>query len=322
MIRQPRQEAGPSQVESGIRDRSTRRRGLTVAGTAAGVAIGVMTGCVVVGNRTDAAGDAASSGGRPVAATGAELLHRASERLIARCMARHGFAYAEQPPPSSGEPDFRYVLDDVGWAREHGYGTLLGRPGDWDQDANSGNLEKLDPERQRAWQRTLMGSGRQLVVDLPGLGRLSAPDNGCTAEARRTLYGDLAGWYRARRIVDQFGSYLAGQVVAAPQYRTGLAAWATCVRGRGYAASSPLELRELVAGQALRAPGEQPSAREIAAAETEAECANSTGFPQTIGALERRCRPGIERRFARELETLRSFERRAIPPARHALTGS
>lgn len=293
---------------------------LTVA--AAGLALGVVAGWVVVGNRTGAAEGAPSSGDRPVAATNDELLHRASERLIAGCMARHGFAYAEQPPPSSSEPDFRYVLDDVGWARKHGYGTLLGRPGAWDKDANAGNLEKLAPERQRAWQRTLLGSGRQLVADLPGLGRVAAPDNGCTAEARGTLYGDLAGWYRVRRIVDHLGSYTAGQVVVASEYRIGLAAWARCVRERGYAASSPPELRELVARQAPESFAEPARAREIAAAETEAECATSTGFAQTIGALERSYRPQIERRFARELDALKSFERNAIPRARQTLIGA
>lgn len=319
MTRQQQHDPGPSDAATGTRDSGLGRRRLTIA--VAGVTLGVLAGCGVGGNGTGADEYGPTSGDRPVAATDDELLHRASERLIARCMARHGFAYAEQPPPSSTGPDFRYVLDDAGWAREHGYGTLLGRPGEWDQDANFRNVEKLTPERQRAWQRTLQGSGGRLVVDLPDLGRISAPDNGCTAEARRTLYGDLAGWYRAWRIVDQFGGYVAGRVVGASEYRTRLAAWATCARERGYAASSPRELRELVASKALRTSGEQAGAREIAAAETEAECATSTGLAQTIGALKRRYRPEIERRFARELDALQSFERKAIPRARQTLAG-
>ncbi|HEU5160075.1 MAG TPA: hypothetical protein VFU43_23965 [Streptosporangiaceae bacterium] len=305
-----------------------RRRRLAVTGAVtgavAGIVLGVIAGQGVVGTGTGAVKDVPPAGDRPVAAatTDTELLHRASERLIARCMARHGFAYAEQPPPSAPEQDFHYVLDDVGWAREHGYGTLLGRPGGWDHDANFGNLAKLTPERQRAWQRTLLGSGRGLAVDLPGFGRVSAPDNGCTAEARRTLYGDLAGWYRARRIVDHFDSYVAGQVSGAAEYRAGLAAWAACARKRGYAASSPRELRELIARQTPRFAGERAGGREVAAAEAEAKCATSTGFSQTIGALERRYRPEIERRFARELDALKSFERRAIPRARQTLAGT
>jgi hypothetical protein len=164
-----------------------------------------------------------------------------------------------------------------------------------------------------------MGSGRQLVVDLPQLGRLSTADNGCTAEARRTLYGDLAGWYRVRRTVDHFDSYVDEKVVAASQYRTGLAAWATCVRKRGYAASTPRELRRLVTPASPESAGEQAPPQEIAAAVTEAQCATSTRFFQTSGALERRYRPEIERRFARELGALKSFELKAFPRARRVL---
>ncbi|RKR92940.1 hypothetical protein BDK92_7429 [Micromonospora pisi] len=299
-------------------DSRTRWRGPLVGLVAAGIALGVMAGWAVITNGTGAAEDAPASGGQPVAASEDELLHRASERLITRCMARHGFTYEEQPP-SPTDQDFRYVLDDVGWAREHGYGTLVDRARERDQDANFANLEKLTPRQQRDWQEALQGSGRQLTVDLPDLGRISGPDNGCTAEARRTLFGDLAGWYRVRRIVDHLGSYVAGRVTAAPEYRTGLAAWSACVRQRGYAASSPQELRELVAPGTAEPAAERAPAPEVAAAETEAECAGSTGFSRTIGALEGRYRPEIERRFAREIEGLRSFEREAIPRARQAL---
>jgi hypothetical protein len=285
----------------------------------AAIALGAGAAWVVGGDGTGAAENAASPGERPVTATGEELLHRATERLIARCMARHGFAYSEQPPPSSAEPDFDHVLDDAGWARRHGYGSLLGRPLGGGRDANDGNLRKLTPVRQGAWRQRLMGSGRRLVVDLPQLGRLSTSDNGCTAEARRTLYGDLAGWYRVRRIVDHFDSYVDDKVVAAPEYRTGLAAWATCVRERGYAASTPRELRRLVAPASPESAGEQARPQEIAAAVTEAECATSTRFSLTSGALERRYRPEVERRFARELGALKSFELKAVPRARRVL---
>lgn len=323
MTRRPQNGPGIPGEATRTRDSRTRRHGPTATRIAAGIALSVMAAWAVVGTGTGAAVNAPTSAGRPVAATDDELLHRASERLIARCMARHGFAYAEQPPPSSAGQDFRYVLDDVDWAREHGYGDLLGRPGAWDQDANFANLEKLSTERQRDWQRTLLGSGRQLTVDLPDLGRMSAPDNGCTAEARLTLYEDLAGWYRVRRIADHFGSYVASKVTGAPEYRTGLSGWASCVRQRGYAASSPRELRDIVAAEVPAEPvGEQARARKVDAAEAEAECANSTGFSQTIDALERRYRPEIERRFARELDALKSFEQKAVPRARQILANA
>lgn len=295
-----------------------RRR--AIAGAVTGIALLATAACGAGGNGTTAAAHTPPSDDRPVTAPDDELLHRATERLIARCMTQHGFAYAEQPPPAA-EPDFRYVVDDVGWAREHGYGTLIGRPVAGRQDRNVGYRAKLTPERRNAWTRTLMGYGRQLVVVLPGLGRLSAPDNGCTAEARRALYGDLPGWYRARRTVDHFDAYVDDKVTATPEYRTALAAWAGCVRKRGYAVSTPSELRHLFTPASPESAGAQAQPKEIAAAVTEARCADSTRFSQTGDALERRYRPEIERRFARELKALNSFEHKAIPRARRILAG-
>lgn len=120
---------------------------------AAGLALGgLAAGC--------GSGDAGS--GEPVPALTAaeeETLRQASERLIARCMGAHGFAYAEQPPPVV-EPEFRYVLDDVSWARQHGYGPLTGRRDEPARDVNDGNLAALTPTRRKSWQYRLMGAGR------------------------------------------------------------------------------------------------------------------------------------------------------------------
>lgn len=319
MTRQHQRVSGVSGNASGPRSMGTNRR-LAVAGAA--IALGVTAAWAVVGHETGTAEGAPPADARSVTAPGRELLHRASERLIAQCMTRHGFAYTEQPPPASTEADFPYVVDDIGWARKNGYGTLLGRPGAWDKDTNAPNLARLSPERQREWQRTLLGVGRQISVDLPDLGRISAPDNGCTAEARRTLYGDLAGWYRARRILDHFDSYLSGRVTQAPKYRAGLATWTVCVRKRGYAVSNPDELRRLVAPEAPETAGERAGAREIAVAVAEAECAVSTGFSRVVHALDRKYRPEIERRFARERDALNRYERGAAPRARHVLSNT
>ncbi|WP_033341598.1 hypothetical protein [Catenuloplanes japonicus] len=278
---------------------------------AAGVALGALTaGC----------GSGDSGSGEPTPALTAaeqETLRQASERLIAQCMHAHGFAYAEQPPPVE-DRQFRYVLDDVGYAREHGYGALTGRRDETAHDVNDGNLAALSPARRKAWQYRLMGAGNQLTVDLPDAGRLSAPDNGCRAESHRTLFGDLQGWYRARRIVDHVDNYVAGQVTRAPEYVTALSEWGACVRAHGYAASTPQELRALVTTEL---PG-PPAAPEIHAAETEAGCAVTTGFTGTVGALDQRYRPDAERRFTTEINTLHRYERTALPTAGQILAES
>jgi hypothetical protein len=75
----------------------------------------------------------------------------------------------------------------------------------------------------------------------------------------------------------------------------------------------PKELRHLVAPVSPEPAVGQAQQQEIAAAVTEAECGTSTGFAKTSAALERRYRPEIERRVAREHDALKSFELKAFP---------
>lgn len=252
---------------------------------------------------------------------GDELLRQAEERLIKQCMSRHGFEYREQPPPVPVR-EFPYVVDDIAWARQHGYGHLVDRPDPAATDVNEPILAGLSPDRQEAWHRTLLGAGRQLTVDIAGLGKISAPDNGCAAEARRTLYGDLAGWYRARRTVDHLGIHLRNEVMGDPRYRVGLAAWAVCARGRGYPSSTPRQLREFTLKAAEHAQSGQARTLEVAAAETEAQCAHRAGLPATIRALERIHRPAVEGRWAGQRKALQSFSQEATPRAQQILANS
>ena len=290
--------------------------------------LGVALTCVAlavwaaIGLQADADERTRTSARQPIAATDDELLRQAEERLISDCMATKGFAYNEQPPPAPSEAEPPSVIEDVGWAREHGYGDVLNEGDPSARDVNFDNFDKLTPNEQQSWQRTLLGSGRQLTADIPDLGRISAPDNGCTAQARRMLYRDLAGWYQARRIVDHLDTYVSNRVIGDSHYRTRLAEWATCVRGHGYTASSPRELRSAIARDTQELPVQQARAREVAAAETEAVCAVSSTLPQIIRSLERKYRPEIEKRFALELKALESFEQEAIPMARQILADS
>lgn len=320
MTGQDRHDPGPARRMTSPGSRRPRRGALTATCI---LAVTLTAGWAVLSSHGGAARQVPVPSDRPATAVDEKLLHQAAERLIARCMARHGFAYTEQrPPPPTTEPDLRYPLDDVGWARRHGYGTLLAGSRAAASDPDPDEVRNLTPEQREAWYRTLMGSDRALVVDLPERGRLTTSDDGCTAEARRALYGDLAGWYRARRTVDHFGSYTLTLVTADPGYRAGLTAWAGCVHKHGYIASSPDELRELVARTEPTSTSVRPPAAEIAAAVTEAECTTSTGFSRTLRTLKHRYQTQTERRFARELTALKSYELQAMPRARRALADS
>lgn len=293
--------------------------------------LGLLGACVVViglavwthtGRPAAGAKETASTSGRQITAPEKELLRRAEERLIRKCMSRQGFTYVEQPPATPAARTFPYVVDDLAWARTYGYGGLSTGPAASERDANYANLRKLSPGRQQAWMDAVMGTGRQLTAEIPDLGRVSAPDNGCTAEARRTLYGDLAGWYRVRRIVDHLDTYVGNLVRQDRRYQTAVAAWSRCVGRDGYQADSPQRLRDVVSAQTADLAPAQAHQAEVAAAVAEATCASTTGLSQNIRAMERSYRPRVQRRFADEQAALSSYEQRAVPVARRVLAGS
>ncbi|WP_344847827.1 hypothetical protein [Kribbella ginsengisoli] len=253
----------------------------------------------------------------PVSAAERVLLRSAEERLIHDCMAAAGFKYFEKPVVAeSGQPDFPYVVDDVAWARANGYGAGPVAPA---VDPAGRYFAGLSREQQDAWRLALVGSGRQLSVELGPGRRLSASSTGCIASARRTLYGDLARWFKARRLTDNLGLLVQDRVRRDPRYLAAMAEWAGCVKGRGYDADDPGELREVVAArnEGLAAPVVR--AAEVSATVAEAMCAQSTSLVRTLREVEPGYRAALIAERWSELVGLNGLEQDAVPRANVAL---
>ncbi|MFF4578695.1 peptidase inhibitor family I36 protein [Streptomyces sp. NPDC001373] len=88
------------------------------------------------------------------------------------------------------------------WARAHGYGGRAERAAAEARaaDPNQRYFHRR-PARERAAARTaLMGSSPTgLSATAPTGMTLTASTGGCIAQAQRTLYGDLAAWFRQGR---------------------------------------------------------------------------------------------------------------------------
>jgi hypothetical protein len=253
----------------------------------------------------------------PVTAADKVLLRGAEERLIHECMGAAGFMYFEKAAvPVSDRPDFPYVVDDVAWARGNGYGAGPVAPA-----ANPAveYFAGLSGERQEAWRRALVGSGRQLSVELSPGRRLSASDNGCIASARRTLYGDLPRWFKARRLTDNLGFLVQDRVRGDRRYLAAMAEWAECVKGRGYGAADPGELREVVAKRNEGLPAPVVRAAEVEATVVEATCAQSTSLARTVRAIEPVHRAAVTAERRSELAGLNGLEQDAVPRAKVVL---
>lgn len=95
------------------------------------------------------------------------------------------------------------MLSDIGWAREHGYGTRLAE--------RAAELQRNDPDHAYAnafpkadrvrHARTLDGdpSDGMLMSELPAGGAIQTPRHSCQAEANEQLYGDFPAWFRAEK---------------------------------------------------------------------------------------------------------------------------
>jgi hypothetical protein len=246
------------------------------------------------------------------------LLHRAEQRLIKQCMTTAGFQYDERPvPPARTERRFAYIIDDLAWAKVHGYDDP--NPAPRSTNPNAQRAQRLPAAEARRWERTLIGDGKQISFELGDGSRISTSDKGCLATARRTLYGDLAGWFRARRTSDGLIYIVYSKVNHDPRYDAALKEWAACVRGRGYPADTPGRLMEVVKQRTKGQPQQAIRAAEITGAVTEAECATSTSLARTVRELHAEHLTKTTADNRREFQQLERLERAALPRAQAAL---
>ncbi|WP_406861878.1 hypothetical protein ABZO31_15940 [Streptomyces sp. HUAS MG47] len=253
--------------------------------------------------------------GDPLSRQEQQLLARAEQTLIARCLTGQGFRYevrVPQPPPRR----FPYVGDDVGWARAHGFGRDEERrlAAAKAADPNERWFRSLPPARKRAALAALNGPRPVgLRARMPGGGTVAASDEGCTARAQRHLYGDLPAWFEARLTAANLTPLYVPRVRADPAYRKAVRAWSACMKRRGHAYPTPEALRA-----ALPGTGAAVGERELAVAE--AECAADSGLAATAKELDARYAAAARRAHAAPLATKTRLERAALPRAREVLT--
>jgi hypothetical protein len=284
----------------------------------------VVTGCASTVNTdtvkaSDSRDEKASAFAREVTAPEAALLHAAEQELIRVCMAELGFPYwtiAYQPVPEYRE--FPYVVDDVAWARRHGYGGAL------EQrlrqlrisDPNTRYFAGLSTGRKRAALTAINGErpvGLEAV--LPDGGVLRRSDGGCTSRAEHRLYGDVRTWFRVEQIVSSLGSMRRGRVAGDPRFQQAVQRWARCMRDAGHRYSNPSDLRA-----SLPEPG-PPRAHdmEVRLAVAEATCAHRSGLAAVARELDGHHAATLNHDHRDDVATKRRLELAAVPRARAIL---
>lgn len=244
------------------------------------------------------------------------LLHDAGEILLRDCMERKGFAYQpvkENPVPDARE--FPYVLDDVAWARKHGYGSDIQHELSEMKrtDANQRYFRGLPSER-RAAALTAANGSRPLTVTArtpDGMVYQRSPE-GCQSEADTTLYGNLHDWFQAKVTVDALTAIRQGKVIADRRFTEAVEPWAACMRAAGHPYTSPIDLRTQTSSR--RPPLSR--SEEISLAVTEAQCAHTSGLAKTARELDLRYGRRLERQYQSAVRTYQELRLNALTRAR------
>ncbi|MBB6569936.1 hypothetical protein HPO96_08290 [Kribbella sandramycini] len=241
-------------------------------------------------------------------------LYDAEQLLVRECVERAGFKYWPVARSSAAEHrKFPYGVEDVDWARRHGYGIALeakSRARDA-QHPNRKYFSSLAPDQQEKYLSTVNGPTPVGLTAQDVDGRLvTHSDQGCDAEAQRALYGDLPGWYRAIKLTNGLPRARALQVLKAESFQPLVAAWSRCMKSRGFDFIAPVESARLMRHRTGLAPAE-----EIRTAIAEAECLHTSGLAAAAQTADRRVADEQRRQYKSELDTKLRLQRAALPTA-------
>lgn len=183
---------------------------------------------------------------------------RAQHSVQKECMKKLGFEYNPSepghfPPPSADDANMlrRYGVADLEQAREYGYRL-----------PNDSGEPPVDAEISDAANAALMGrtsSGEKVTT--PGV-----PADGCLGESERRI-GTLDGTLASRLNNEGFDASKAS-----PKVRAVVQKWSSCMQGKGYTVTTPLEAANLVDSQGSGSA----SSSETDVAVADVECKKST----------------------------------------------
>ncbi|MCK1796196.1 hypothetical protein MTQ01_09305 [Streptomyces sp. XM4193] len=276
-------------------------------------------------------GEGASRGGKQAAPLTEAQLHRvdsAEQRLIRACMKKAGYRYWISDSLTTDERrSVGYVLDDVDWAREHGYGGRIQRKVEKEraEDPNIAYTAQLSPSRRQGYDRALAGGQRSsddLTAELPGGGEVARPSRGCMAQAQHELYGDLPTWFRVSTIADNLTTLYVDRLKRDARFTGAVGRWADCMKERGHDYRSPDRLRAQLPDLTEGLDAKKAHRVEVRLAVDEAQCADSSTLGRTARELERRYRAkAVDDRYSDEIRRHRRMQQAAVHNAR-ALTNN
>ncbi|NJP99579.1 hypothetical protein [Streptomyces zingiberis] len=293
----------------------------TAAVAAALLAVLGLAGCAVTDSAAPHEPAANESRLRELTTREEILVDRAEQLLVKACMERAGFRFWVTPVESA---DHRkgsgFVLDDVRWAREFGYGGQLRRDAEKARrdGPNTTYVNALTPRERGRYRETLDGtpSKGMLSAALPGGGTVETPRESCQARAKDELYGDFETWFRAEKVATNLTPLYVPDLSADKRFTRALSAWSACMERKGRSYADPFEVREDLGRLTAGLSGTAAHGVEVDLAVDEAACARSSSLADTARTLEDEYRARKTRRFSDDIATFRRMRLTASDRAR------
>ncbi|MFC3986516.1 hypothetical protein [Streptosporangium jomthongense] len=287
--------------------------------TGRGRAVAVIAGHALILGSLAGCATGPSAPPAPLTQTDYVVLKRAELLLIRDCMREQGFWYwvPKMWEPSRG---FGLVLDDPGWAREHGYGGLDQQEvmREKRDDPNLAYRDSL-PAARRARYTLAMGGGddvKVLAAHLPDGGTINNALGGCQLSSNEKLYGDRERWFPLDALASNIAPLYMRAITKDARFTTALSSWSRCMRGKGHTYTTPMEIRAALPGLTKGLAPAQAHAVEVKLAVAEATCARATSLTSTLRALQAEYRPKVEGPNAAGLRTHARLLREALERAK------
>ncbi|WP_163507086.1 hypothetical protein [Fodinicola acaciae] len=243
--------------------------------------------------------------------TDAQALQVAEDILLRGCLRKLGFDFIVTDPRTLPQArEFPYVIDDVAWARQHGYGTDIQRAQDQARrnDPNAKYVQSLSSQRQAALLAAENGPSPSglTITTVDGL-QYSRNPHSCSSQAQQQLYGDLAGWFGSKASMDSIKYLRITTVQRDPAFLQAGHTWSACMQRSGYHYANPA---------AIRAAPPGTRTKEVQLAVAEATCASSSGLSATAASLDKHYDEILRTRYRGVVTTYERLRTNALPRAR------
>jgi hypothetical protein len=239
-------------------------------------------------------------------------------------MKQRGFRYWPAPPSEPHElKDFPYVVDDMAWARSHGYGGDLQQRAEDERrnDPTVAYVKRLSPARQQDYVAARTGDGgKSLEVTAPNGLDIGQNSTGCLAEAEGALYGDFREWFRVSVITGNLPDHSV-DIRRDPRFRGAVESWSACMAEKGHPYKSPSHLRQALEERTGDLSRGEAHRTEVRLATAEASCARSTPLSATVRSLTRHYDNIVREKYGSDIDTKRRMQLAALKRARE-ITGN